>query len=90
MNIALVHDQLFEFGGAERVFFALKRLYPHADVYTAFYDSKKLEKHAPEYRDWNIHVSWAARIPFIKNSTHLYAFWPHSSGSHLTFRNTMW
>lgn len=66
MKIALVHDQLQEFGGAERVFLALKKIYPSADVYTAFYDRKALQKNAPDYKDWNITVSWAAHIPFFK------------------------
>lgn len=36
MRIALVHDYLSEYGGAERVLEALCRLYPQASIYTAF------------------------------------------------------
>lgn len=36
MKIALVHDYLNEFGGAERVFKVLCDMYPEADVFTAF------------------------------------------------------
>jgi len=66
MKIALVHDQLQEFGGAERVLVALKKIYPNADVYTAFYDEKKLKGHASHFEDWKIYESFAARLPFFK------------------------
>lgn len=36
MKIALVHDYLKEFGGAERVLLALSKTYPEASIYTAF------------------------------------------------------
>ena len=37
MKVALVHDYLRDFGGAERVLLALSELYPKAPIYTAFY-----------------------------------------------------
>ena len=37
MKVALVHDYLAEFGGAERVLLALAEMYPEAPIYTAFY-----------------------------------------------------
>ncbi len=65
MRIALVHDQLQEFGGAERVLVTFKKMYPDADVYTSFYSPKKLGKHAYLFKDWNITTSWADKIyPF--------------------------
>lgn len=36
MKIALVHDYLNEFGGAERVLKVLSEMYPEAPIYTAF------------------------------------------------------
>lgn len=36
MKIALVHDYLKEFGGAERVLRVLSEMYPEAPIYTAF------------------------------------------------------
>lgn len=65
MKIALVHDQLQEFGGAERVLVTLKKMYPDADVYTSFYSPQKLGKHAKLFEDWNITTSWADKVyPF--------------------------
>jgi len=45
MNVAIVHDQLVEFGGAERVLLVLKEILPQAPVYTTVFDKKKLPDH---------------------------------------------
>ena len=66
MKIALVHDQLQEFGGAERVLMSLKELFPKAPVYTSFYNYKTLGYHANEIRKWKIIPSWAHFVPFFK------------------------
>ena len=42
MKIALVHDYLKDFGGAERVLMVLSEMYPDAPIYTAF-----LSKNSP-------------------------------------------
>lgn len=66
MKIALVHDQLHEFGGAERVFLVLKKIFPDAEVYTAFCSMDRLKSHALDAENWRIHESFVARIPFIR------------------------
>lgn len=66
MKIALVHDQLHDFGGAERVLFALKKIYPNAPVYTSFCTFNTLHKIHPDSKSWDITQSWVARIPFIR------------------------
>lgn len=66
MKIALVHDQLQEFGGAERVLVALKEIFPEADVYTSFYTPSRLGVHAKYIQRWNVKTSWADRIGIIK------------------------
>jgi hypothetical protein len=65
LKIALVHDQIAEFGGAERVLVALKEAFPYADVYTSFVDKKRLGKHWHHFDGWNIIESRASRIPFF-------------------------
>ena len=45
MKIALVHDFLKEFGGAERVFLDLCKIFPEAPIYTLYYDKKKMGKY---------------------------------------------
>lgn len=66
MKIALVHDQLQEFGGAERVLVALKEIFPEADVYTSFYNQDALGIHAKHFKGWNIITSWADKVPLFK------------------------
>ncbi len=66
MKIAIVHDQLQEFGGAERVLVALKKIFPEAPVYTSFYNPKTLGNHRKEFTDWEIITSWADKIPGLK------------------------
>jgi glycosyltransferase involved in cell wall biosynthesis len=66
-KIAIIHDQLKEFGGAERVLIALKKIFPESDVYTSFYDENLLGVNAPLFRDWQINTSWAQKIPLLKN-----------------------
>lgn len=42
MKVAIVHDLLFEYGGAERVLDGLLRIYPQADLYTFYFNGKDL------------------------------------------------
>ncbi|MCX7996261.1 MAG: glycosyltransferase [Patescibacteria group bacterium] len=65
-KIALVHDHLLEFGGAERVLVALKKIYPDADVYTAFLERDNLGIGKEAIADWDIRTSWADKVPGLK------------------------
>ena len=68
MKVALVHDYLNEYGGAERVLEALSELYPEAPIYTAFY-----KKNSPAYdtfKDKKIVSSWAQDVPFFASKLH--------------------
>lgn len=62
MKVALVHDYLHEFGGAERVLLALSEIWPEAPIYTAFYskDSSAWER----FSDKDVRVSWFHYLPF--------------------------
>lgn len=65
MKIALVHDFLKEYGGAERVLEVLHEIWPEAPVYTAFVDWEGLGPHQDRLRKWQIVTSWAQNIPYI-------------------------
>lgn len=65
-KVALVHDYLREFGGAERVLEALHEIYPDAPVYTAFFDKKSLGVHAKRFYGWDIRETWLAKIPLFR------------------------
>lgn len=43
MRVALVHDYLTQFGGAERVLLALMELFPQAPVFTLVYDQEGMK-----------------------------------------------
>ncbi len=40
-KVAIVHDWLVNYGGAERVVEAFLSIYPDADIFTLVYDEKK-------------------------------------------------
>jgi glycosyltransferase involved in cell wall biosynthesis len=60
MKVALVHDYLNQYGGAERVLDELKLLYPKAPVYTSIYDPNRMPS---RYREWDIRTSWLNKVP---------------------------
>lgn len=62
MKIALVHDYLNEFGGAERVLLALSKMYPEAPIYTIYY--KKDSSCGKEFADKKIIQSWFSYLPY--------------------------
>ena len=62
MRVALVHDYLNEYGGAERVLEALVELWPDAPIYTAF--AVPGSSAAKAFADKKIITSWFQNIPF--------------------------
>lgn len=64
MKVALVHDSLAEYGGAERVLLALSKIFPQAPIYTAFYHPKHLGKAAREFANKDIRATYLAKLPF--------------------------
>ena len=74
-KIALVHDFLTYFGGAERVLMSLHKLYPKAPIYTLLYDEKKMKRYFPEAK---IRTSFINKFPkFIrKRKKYLLPFLP--------------
>lgn len=60
MKIALVHDYIKEYGGAERVLRTLADMYPKAPIYTAF--RVKNSTCDKEFKDKKITESWLAPI----------------------------
>ncbi len=60
MHVAIVHDYLNQYGGAERVLEALHESYPDAPVYTSIYDREAMPA---AYRTWDIRTSWMQRLP---------------------------
>lgn len=63
MRIALVHDHISEFGGAERVLLALSEIWPEAPIYTAFY--RKGSPAWERFKGKKIIASRAQSLPFF-------------------------
>lgn len=71
MKVAIVHDVLFEYGGAERVLDAFLKVYPQADVFTFFYNQKQ-----PMLRKYQRYVrgtSFVSDIPNIEKLGSLFS-----------------
>ncbi|HVZ11427.1 MAG TPA: glycosyltransferase [Patescibacteria group bacterium] len=64
MKVAIVHDYIKDFGGAERVLIELHRLYPEAPVYTTIYAPSYLGPHRKEFEDIEIKTSFLNVIPY--------------------------
>ncbi|OGE09003.1 hypothetical protein A3I53_03485 [Candidatus Curtissbacteria bacterium RIFCSPLOWO2_02_FULL_40_13b] len=68
MKVALVHDYLNEFGGAERVLEAFCEIWPDAPIYTAFVNK---ESSAYErFKGKKIITSWVQNVPFFASFLH--------------------
>lgn len=59
-RVAIVHDYLNQYGGAERVLEAIHDLFPTAPVYTSIYDPAAMPS---AYRAWDVRTSWMQRLP---------------------------
>lgn len=69
-KVALVHDFLVSYGGAERVFQDLCELYPEAPIYTLLADPKLIEK---RLKGREIRTSWLGKMPrFIQKRYRLF------------------
>lgn len=68
MRVALVHDYIKEYGGAERVLEALTEAYPDAPIYTAFY--QKGSAAHERFKHKKIKTSWVHYIPGFSTKLH--------------------
>lgn len=64
-RIALAHDFLLRFGGAERVLRVLHEHYPDAPIVTLAADPTLVREHFPDAR---IHTSWLQSVPKLLRS----------------------
>jgi len=66
MRVALVHDYIKEYGGAERVLEALHAIFPKAPVYTSIYAPSYLGPHRKRFEGWDIRTTFLQNIPFAE------------------------
>ena len=60
LRVALVHDWLITFGGADRVLLALHDVFPQAPVYVALHALDRLPE---QFRQLDVRGSWLQRLP---------------------------
>lgn len=60
MKVALVHDYLNQYGGAERVLKVLSEIFPYAPIYTLVYSEKRT---LGVFKDKRVHTSFLQKIP---------------------------
>ena len=64
-KVALIHDFLTQYGGAEKVLESLCKIFPEAPIYTLIYDKKKMHS---KFGDKEIKMSFLQKFPkFLKN-----------------------
>lgn len=69
MKIALVHDYLVQYGGAERVLEAFTELWPYAPIYTLLHDPEAMRG---RFRDKRIHTSFLQDLPLARRHHRLF------------------
>jgi len=72
MRIALVHDYLKEYGGAERVLLALHEIWPEAPIYTIF--CQKGSSADKAFEKVRVIESWFGKLPFCDKLISLFRF----------------
>jgi len=71
MKVALVHDFLKEYGGAERVLEAMHEIWPASPIFTSFYLPEKMPD---SFKSWDIRVSKMQKIPIISKISKVFTF----------------
>lgn len=69
MKIALVHDYLVQYGGAERVLQSFCEMFPYAPIYTLLHDEKAMRG---RFSDRHIIPSFLQRLPFARSRHRLF------------------
>jgi len=63
MKLAIVHDYLNQYGGAERVIETLHELYPDVPIYTSIYTPNTMPD---SFKDMDIRTSFMQKLPFLE------------------------
>ncbi len=69
MKIALVHDYLVQYGGAERVLESFARVFPEAPIYTLVYDA---EATRGVFEKYDVRTSFLQNMPFARTHHRLF------------------
>jgi len=76
MKIAIIHDYLNQFGGAERVVEVLHEIFPEAPIYTSIYLKDRMPK---SFESMDIRTSYMQKFPFLDTQFKKYLlFYPRA------------
>src|SRR3989344_183943 len=64
LRIAIIHDYIKEYGGAERVLEALHEIWPDAPIYTTVFLPDFLGPHRNRFKNFKIKTSFLQYLPF--------------------------
>ncbi len=70
MKVALIHDYLNQFGGAERVIETLHEIFPNAPVYTSIYKPGNFPN---SFKKMDIRTSFMQDLPFVFDNFRAFA-----------------
>jgi len=74
MKIAIVHDYLKEYGGAERVLETFLEIWPDADIYTTVFLPEFAGPHKGRVEKWNVKTSFLQYVPFKAKLISMFRF----------------
>jgi len=69
LKVALIHDFLNQYGGAERVLEALTEIFPDAPIYTLLYEPEKMRG---KFENTDIRTSFLQKFPKFLRKRHKY------------------
>ena len=69
MKIALVHDYLVQYGGAERVLECFTEIWPYAPIYTLIYDEEKTHG---IFKNKRIYTSFLQNFPYSRKNHRIF------------------
>ena len=61
LKVAIVHDWLVSYAGADRVVDCMHHVFPDAPIYTLVYDKEKMPAW---FRSYDIRTTWVQKLPF--------------------------
>lgn len=61
LKVAIVHDWLVSYAGADRVVDCMHHVFPDAPIYTLVYDKEKMPSW---FRSYDIRTTWVQKLPF--------------------------
>lgn len=64
MKIAIVHDELVQWGGAERLVLSMHEIWPEAPIYTSIYDPSINLRASKRFANCDIRTSFMQKLPF--------------------------